>query len=197
LEAIIVDAAARSDRTRARRARQRATALCGEARSLRAASERAIAAILFQLESSPTPLAGAARGRQAFVLRLVRLPLSVGFARRELGRWLAGQGVEDAVARDISVAFTEACANAVEHPVAPTRQLFEIYCSATSDDVAIDVRDYGCWSLHADDEDGGRGLDVMHALMDGVDVERRTTGTSVRMWKKRVDQPSPSTSMRT
>jgi hypothetical protein len=33
--------------------------------------------------------------------------------------------------------------------------------------------------------------------MDGVDVERRTTGTSVRMWKKRVDQPSPSTSMRT
>lgn len=190
--------AASSHRIRARRARERAAVLCGDAQSLRDASERVTAAILSQLESSPARIAGTGGGRQPFELRLVRLSPSVGFARRALGRWLAGVGVEDREARDISLAFTEACANAVEHPVAPTRQLFEVVGSVTSNDVAIGVRDYGRWSRHDEDEERGRGLELIRSLMDGVAVEESRGGTSVRMWKvRRDDQPSPSTSTRT
>lgn len=190
--------AARSHRLRARRARDRAITLCGDARSLRAASEQVTAAILFELEGSSVPVGEDARSRPQFVLRLVPLPLSVGFARRKLGHWLSRIGVDDAVARDIALAFTEACANAVEHPVARTRQLFEVFGWATSDDVAIDVRDYGGWLQHAANEERGRGLVLIRALMDGVDVERSRSGTSVRMWKtRREDQPPPSTSTRT
>jgi anti-sigma regulatory factor (Ser/Thr protein kinase) len=177
--------AVRSYHLRARRARERAVILCGDARSLRSASEHVTAAILFELECSPAPSGADARGRPQFVLRLVRLPLCVGFARRELGRWLARVGVDGAVARDICLAFTEACANAVEHPVAPTRQLFEVFGSATSDNVAVGVRDYGGWSEPVQNEERGRGLALIRSLMDGVEVERSTSGTSVRMWKTR------------
>jgi len=190
--------AARSQRTRARHARERAVMLCDKARSLRGVSERVTKAILSELEASPTFDAGGTRGRQPFGLRLVRLRVCVGFARRQLGCWLARVGVDGVAARDISLAFTEACANAVEHPVDPTRQVFEVFGSITSNDVAIRVRDYGSWSRRTANEEHGRGLALIRSLMDGVDVERGTSGTAVRMWKVRRDgQPSPSTSTRT
>lgn len=153
-------------------------------------------AILSELDASPT--FAAAGGRHPFGLRLVRLRVCVGFARRQLGQWLARAGVDGVAARDISLALTEACANAVEHPVAPTRQVFEVFGSVTSNDVAIRVRDYGRWSRRTGNEEHGRGLALIRSLMDGVDVERGTSGTVVKMWKLRPDgQLSPSTRTRT
>lgn len=185
-----------SSRIRAKLARSRAATLCSEARSLRQSSESVTAQILSHLHASSFP---GNLDPQRLVLRLVPLAPCVGFARRELGLWLARNGVERALASDISVACSEACANAVEHPVSPARHLFEVWGDAGADTVAIGVRDYGDWAVRPpDDGERGRGLPLIRALMDRVEVEREGAGTSVTMWKRRSPvQPSPSTTTST
>jgi len=184
-----------SPRIRATLARSRAATLCRDARSLRKSSESVTAAILSQLNASRFP---GNLDPQRLVLRLVSLAPSVSFARRELGLWLARNGVERALASDISVACSEACANAIEHPVLPARHLFEVWGDAGADTVAIGVRDYGDWAERPPDSERGRGLTLIRALMDRVEVERVGAGTSVTMWKRRSPvQQSPSTTTST
>ena len=121
-------------RIRATIARSRAAALCRDARSLRKASESVTASILSNVGAPSFP--GNIDPRR-LVLRLVPLAPCVGFARRELGLWLDRNGVDRASAHEISVACGEACANAVEHPVSPSRHLFEVWGDAGADTVAI------------------------------------------------------------
>jgi len=185
-----------SPRIRATLARSRAATLCSDARSLRKSSESVTASILSHLHASSFP---GNLDPQRLVLRLVPLAPCVSFARRELGLWLVRNGVERSLASDISVACSEACANAVEHPVSPARHLFEVWGDAGADTVAIGVRDYGDWAMRPpDDRERGRGLTLIRALMDRVEVEREGAGTSVTMWKRRSPaQQSPSTTTST
>jgi serine phosphatase RsbU (regulator of sigma subunit)/anti-sigma regulatory factor (Ser/Thr protein kinase) len=99
--------------------------------------------------------------------------------RRLLRRWLKAHGATEEEAYDIVVACQEACANAVEHAYRPGRHWFEL--DAARDDghrIRVTVRDEGRWrpprGVHR-----GRGVDLMHTLMDSVELDHTERGTVV------------------
>jgi serine phosphatase RsbU (regulator of sigma subunit)/anti-sigma regulatory factor (Ser/Thr protein kinase) len=142
-------------------------------------------------------LAGVGAG--ALELHLPAEPASVPVARHRVERWLeqAGTGRDDLFA--IKLAVSEVCANAVEHAYGPeqghTFSLRAERAPRTGDggshrgeaddgdgEIVIEVSDSGRWrqprgSLR------GMGLRIIRQLMDTVEVERASGGTTVRMRK--------------
>jgi serine phosphatase RsbU (regulator of sigma subunit)/anti-sigma regulatory factor (Ser/Thr protein kinase) len=98
--------------------------------------------------------------------------------RRVLRQWLRGHGATDDEIYDITVACQEACANAVEHAYGPGRQSFEIEATVDAGRIRIIVRDRGRWRPPRGDH-RGRGVPLMRALMDAVDVQHTDQGTQV------------------
>jgi anti-sigma regulatory factor (Ser/Thr protein kinase) len=98
--------------------------------------------------------------------------------RQVLRRWLFAHGASDDEAFDITVASQEACANAVEHAYGPGRRSFSLEATIAGDRVRVAVSDYGHWRPPRG-ANRGRGLPLMRALMESVDVQRSDTGTVV------------------
>jgi anti-sigma regulatory factor (Ser/Thr protein kinase) len=121
-----------------------------------------------------------------FVLHVAQLDVAVGLVRSELSRWLEQRGVGYTDRREIALACSEACANAVEHPVHPARRKVEVRASHRDDAVEVVVRDFGGWRPKARDEaDGrGRGLSMIRAVMDDVYVEESERGTVIGMRRR-------------
>ncbi|SCX55688.1 Anti-sigma regulatory factor (Ser/Thr protein kinase) [Klenkia marina] len=104
--------------------------------------------------------------------------------RRAVGRWLAGAGVAPDVVGALQVAVGEACANAVDHAYPedePGPMLVRVARGADGRVVA-EVSDRGTWRTpDADPGDRGRGLMIMHQLLEDVEVDRGRSGTTVRL----------------
>jgi GAF domain-containing protein/anti-sigma regulatory factor (Ser/Thr protein kinase) len=105
-------------------------------------------------------------------------PDSLAPIRHLLRRWLMNRGLTEQEAYDIVVAAQEACANAVEHAYGPGHADFEVDARWEADRIVITVADHGHWR-EPRGENRGRGLSLMRALMDEVDVRRGDDGTSV------------------
>jgi GAF domain-containing protein/anti-sigma regulatory factor (Ser/Thr protein kinase) len=94
--------------------------------------------------------------------------------RRWLGRW--GAGPDETY--DIVVAVQEASANAIEHAYGPGGATFDVEAEHDRGVVTVTVRDRGHWraprGMHR-----GRGLTMMRALMESVDVRQAEHGTTV------------------
>jgi GAF domain-containing protein/anti-sigma regulatory factor (Ser/Thr protein kinase) len=98
--------------------------------------------------------------------------------RRLLRRWLGVHGADEDELYDIVVACQEACANAVEHAYGPGHAHFEVDASRRDDRIRVTVRDEGRWRPPRGSH-RGRGLPLMRALMETVDVEHTDAGTVV------------------
>lgn len=116
-------------------------------------------------------------------LRLPAEPEALALLRRALGRWLgeASAGAEESY--EISVACGEACANAIEHAYSPGDAHFEVEAELSAGEAALTVRDSGSWRQPRG-ADRGRGIELMKALMDTVEVEPGEGGTTVRMRRR-------------
>jgi serine phosphatase RsbU (regulator of sigma subunit)/anti-sigma regulatory factor (Ser/Thr protein kinase) len=126
-----------------------------------------------------------ARDAGALELDLPAEPASVPVARHRVERWLAatGDGSDDLFA--IKLAVSEVCANAVEHAYGPEPgHTFRVRAERASEagEVAIEVSDSGHWREPRGSR-RGLGLRMIEQLMDTVDVERASLGTTVRMRK--------------
>jgi anti-sigma regulatory factor (Ser/Thr protein kinase) len=83
--------------------------------------------------------------------------------------------------------------NAIEHGHGLSREPFEVELERDGDDVVVSVRDRGRWHDGASD-DRGRGLPLMRALMDDVQIDALPDGTTVRMRRRLgATAPAPST----
>jgi serine/threonine-protein kinase RsbW len=103
------------------------------------------------------------------------------FVRSDLRRWLERADVQCEIADEVTLACSEACANAIEHPQGATRQLVEIEARRDGTQLELRVRDFGSWDKHPRSELRGRGLGMIHELMDAVDVDHRAAGTEIVM----------------
>jgi serine phosphatase RsbU (regulator of sigma subunit)/anti-sigma regulatory factor (Ser/Thr protein kinase) len=108
---------------------------------------------------------------------------SVSEMRRALERWLRERGADRSEAQQVVLACGEAAANAVEHAYGPGQASFEVVAEHRDGAVTVEVRDFGEWRTPRG-VDRGRGLVLMQALMDEVDIDRRPDGTSVRMRRR-------------
>ena len=125
----------------------------------------------------PVPLAGSLR------IRLPAEPHVLAPLRQTVRRWLHESGAEPEEAYDILVACGEACANAIQHPYGAREGLIEVELSVEDGEVQVSVRDRGQWRSLSPPA-GGRGLPLMDALMDTIEVERSDEGTTVRMRRR-------------
>jgi anti-sigma regulatory factor (Ser/Thr protein kinase) len=116
-------------------------------------------------------------------------PKSLATLRRTLGRWLESLGASRVESNDVQVACHEACSNAMEHAYRFREATIEVDGHFDGDEVTITVSDKGAWRDKRD-SDRGRGLDLMRALMDSVEVTPGETGTTVQLLK-RLTRPSP------
>jgi len=98
--------------------------------------------------------------------------------RLMLRRWLHARGADEDEAYDIVVACQEACANAVEHAYGPGPRSFDLDASAAGAHVTVTIRDHGRWRPPRG-TNRGRGLPLMRALMEHVEVTHTDEGTVV------------------
>ena len=142
---------------------------------------------------------------RALHLHLPIHPDTPGTARRQLRRWLTRRGWPDEQTDDLLIAVNEAVSNAVEHAYpgpnptqrhhnAPDAPEVELSVSdATNDDdngthrLLVTVTDRGQWKLRSVSPGfRGRGLQMMRALTDSVEVTATQSGTRVAMISRAV-----------
>jgi PAS domain S-box-containing protein len=119
-----------------------------------------------------------------FEVELPTEPEALASMRAVLRRWLRHlDGSEQEIA-EVVTACGEAATNAIEHAGAGTP--FQISGQVEGRRVEISVRDFGAWRAPREG-DRGRGLSLMRALMDTVDVVPTAEGTTVRMHRTLLD----------
>jgi serine phosphatase RsbU (regulator of sigma subunit)/anti-sigma regulatory factor (Ser/Thr protein kinase) len=114
-------------------------------------------------------------------------PKALGTLRRTVGRWLEPLGASTVESNDIQVSCHEACSNAMEHGYRFREATIDVSAEFDGAEVVLTIADSGGWREKRD-SDRGRGLDLIRALMDSVDVTPGDDGTVVRM-SKRLAEP--------
>ncbi|MGO9383622.1 MAG: SpoIIE family protein phosphatase [Mycobacterium sp.] len=101
--------------------------------------------------------------------------------RHRLAEWLRAADVPDALAADIVLVVNEACTNCVEHAYRGHRvgaMLLEV--KTADDEIRARVTDSGSWKTPAADPgNSGRGLMLMRALSETLELDTTPTGTTV------------------
>ena len=120
--------------------------------------------------------------RSALQLSLPARPEQLGPLRRTLHDWLAGLGASPAETYDVTVSVNEIASNAIQHAYGLGDAHFSVDGRCDAGDLTLVVRDFGRWRERNESRaNGGRGLDIVRALMDDVVVDRGTDGTVVRI----------------
>jgi anti-sigma regulatory factor (Ser/Thr protein kinase) len=114
------------------------------------------------------------------VLRLPADPTQLSVLRRRLEDFLTAHAVPAGDIFDLTVAISEAAANAIEHPVEPVEPVITVEMSLDENAVLATVRDTGSWRPATDAGFRGRGLALIGALSE-LSVARSATGTAVTL----------------
>ena len=110
-------------------------------------------------------------------------PQALASLRALVRRWLGQHDAGDRDVHAITMACSEACTNAIEHAGAGRATPISFEAVLRGGEVEIHVRDRGRWRDERP-SDQGRGLDLMGALMDAVDVQAHEGGTTVRLRRR-------------
>jgi anti-sigma regulatory factor (Ser/Thr protein kinase) len=103
--------------------------------------------------------------------------------RMMLRRWLTEQEASEHEVHAVTMATNEAVQNAIEHGHGLSKEPFEVQLERDGDEIVVSVRDRGRWHTGST-SDRGRGLPLMRALMDDVQVDALPDGTTVRMRRR-------------
>lgn len=175
--AVAIDAAAA--RAQACETRLRASALHEASLAERRRADEVVDCLAQTLSRCGTRPLGD-RG-ESFRLELARLRPLVRLARNDLRRWLEQAGLPEQAIGEVTLAVSEACANAVEHPRQVSRHRIVVEARRRGSDLEIRVRDFGVWSEHPHTDQRGRGLSMINELMDSVDLSRAPDGNELVM----------------
>ncbi len=116
-----------------------------------------------------------------FAFDFSALPLGVPILRRSLARFLERRGVSDDEAYAVLLAVGEAAANAVEHAYAGEPGLVRVRAECADGILVIDVLDGGRWKPVEHRDERGRGIKIMRALMDRIEIRTMQAETNVRL----------------
>lgn len=105
---------------------------------------------------------------------------SLGAARSDLRQWLESIGANAAEISEMQLAANEACMNVIEHAYedGASGTAFDLEGHLDGRTIVLIVRDNGRWS-EVQSRGRGRGLKLMEAVMDSVQLSFSSTGTVV------------------
>ncbi|MDT5280003.1 MAG: hypothetical protein QOJ20_1198 [Mycobacterium sp.] len=111
------------------------------------------------------------------------IPTRLSDVRHRLAAWLRSAGVSESLAADIVLVVNEACSNSVEHAYRGREPgMMRIEATRDGRHIHVQVTDSGSWKTPpADPGTRGRGLLLMRALSDGVELDGTAEGTTVGM----------------
>lgn len=122
----------------------------------------------------------------SYVDAFAATPAGIPGVRARLRAWLHERGLDADAALNVLVATSEALANAVQHgsnDEVGSMVTLEAFLSST--ELTTTVTDNGRWEADSADSRRaavrGRGITLMHAMSDRVDIARHELGTRVTM----------------
>jgi len=118
-------------------------------------------------------------------------PSALRSLRALLRRWLVQADAPGSDIHAIVMACSEACTNAIEHAGAGPDETISFLAVLEDGEVEVTVRDRGHWRDQRPPSDQGRGLDLIEALMDDVQLETSPSGTVIRL-RRRLTEPAVS-----
>ncbi|HEX3688205.1 MAG TPA: SpoIIE family protein phosphatase [Solirubrobacteraceae bacterium] len=116
-------------------------------------------------------------------LHLPADPKILAEIRLVLRRWLRHHGASDSQTLEITLAVSEACTNAIEHAYSPAPAQFTLRATAEDGQMTFVVTDVGRWR-EPRGHDRGRGLTIIRAAMDEVEVNSSEAGTEIIMQRR-------------
>jgi DNA-binding response OmpR family regulator/anti-sigma regulatory factor (Ser/Thr protein kinase) len=126
-----------------------------------------------------------------FVLRLPSDPTRLSVLRRRLDDFLTAHEVPEGDVFDLTVAVSEAAANAIEHPIDPAEPFITVEASLDEEAVTVTVRDSGTWRPSSGPGFRGRGLALIGALSE-MSLARSEEGTSVTLRRPLTPEEPPT-----
>jgi anti-sigma regulatory factor (Ser/Thr protein kinase) len=107
----------------------------------------------------------------------------LGDIRHRLSVWLRAANVPEPLAGDIVLAVNEACSNSAEHAYRTTgHKRMRVEATIDAGHIAVHVSDTGSWKPPSvDPHTRGRGLPLIRALSERVDIDGTATGTRIDM----------------
>ena len=131
----------------------------------------------------PSSRSRTARSRMSCDLQLPADPKILVEIRHVLRRWLRHHGADDAQTLEITLAVSEACTNAIEHAYSPAPADFTLTATSHDGVLTVVVSDAGRWRPRRG-RDRGRGLTIIRAAMDDVEINSSETGTEIVMRRR-------------
>jgi anti-sigma regulatory factor (Ser/Thr protein kinase) len=114
-------------------------------------------------------------------LSLLAEPQAARLVRTKLRAWLRTLSATESETFDLLVASGEAVANAVEHPVERRTPMIVFSAERREGGVLLTISDSGHWKA-ADRRSGrSKGLVLMGALMDKVEIAKTRSGTTITL----------------
>jgi PAS domain S-box-containing protein len=114
-------------------------------------------------------------------LTIKAVPSQSEVGRRALMRFARGCGLDRERASDLVLASCEAMNNAIEHAYSEESGAVRLRARRNGDELVVTVDDNGRWSDRPPHADRGRGLVIIGALSDEMEICRRDNGTSVHV----------------
>lgn len=144
-------------------------ALAIQERILSGTPNRDDAAVLVLARTAPSPY-----------YCFTAVPVTAAISRAIIADELERRGIANERRFGVTVALGEAVANAIEHAYregAPGLVRFEI--QQESGLLTVVVEDFGHWRPFVAREERGRGIDLMHKFMDGVQIRSASGSTRI------------------
>ncbi|MEV6601598.1 SpoIIE family protein phosphatase [Actinoplanes sp. NPDC051346] len=112
-------------------------------------------------------------------------PMQIALLRKDMRGWLASHDVDDESTQAVLLACSEAVANAIEHGYRNDPfGVVDVTAVVSAEAIEVKVTDRGDWRVAGEEVMRGRGLQLIHQVMDDVTFDR-TDGTTVMMRRAR------------
>jgi serine phosphatase RsbU (regulator of sigma subunit)/anti-sigma regulatory factor (Ser/Thr protein kinase) len=116
-----------------------------------------------------------------FSFALSAIPVAVPLVRRSLQRFVQRLEIDEERRFAILTATGEAVANAVEHAYNGSPGTVRVSARLADGAFVVSVEDEGTWKPAQRREERGRGLPLMRALMDAVEIRTHQARTEIRL----------------
>jgi anti-sigma regulatory factor (Ser/Thr protein kinase) len=121
------------------------------------------------------------RRLESFHFTFSAVPIAAPLVRRALERFAGEIGLDDERRFALLSAVGEAVANAIEHAYEDSPGTVRLTARHEGDSVRVQVEDSGRWRAVEKRDERGRGIPLMRALMDGVEIRTDRSSTKVRL----------------
>ncbi len=119
--------------------------------------------------------------RHDFAFDFSAIPMAVPIVRRTLNRYVTRLGLDDDRSYALITAVGEAMANAVEHAYPEQPGIVRLRVTNGDGALHVTIEDDGRWKQAQKREERGRGLPLMRALMDGVEIRTNQSHTTISL----------------